>query len=103
RAFERDDDTRTMEAIVNDPLPRPERIAASLWAVLSRALAKHPQKRPRTALQLAQELAEVVAPAADAELAQHVSARFAWRLREYERWSRLAEKTTVTPVVKAQG
>ncbi|MFZ5472248.1 MAG: serine/threonine-protein kinase, partial [Myxococcota bacterium] len=42
RAFERDDDTRTMEAIVNDPLPRPERIAASLWAVLSRALAKHP-------------------------------------------------------------
>jgi serine/threonine protein kinase len=45
RAFDRGDDTRTMQAIVSDELPRPPSMPRALWQVLGRALAKQPEQR----------------------------------------------------------
>ncbi len=85
RAFTREDDTRTMEAIVNDPVARPPRIPPRLWDVIARALEKAPEQRYRTALEMAQALREVSSLMRDDELARLVRTRFPRRVEELER------------------
>ena len=85
RAFTREDDTRTMEAIVNDPVARPPRIPPRLWDVIARALEKAPEQRYRTALEMAQALREVSSLMRDDELGRLVRTRFPRRVEELER------------------
>lgn len=62
RAFDRNNDTLTMEAIVNDVLPRHAMIPVPLWHIVARALAKDPHNRYRTALEMAEALSEACPP-----------------------------------------
>lgn len=84
RAFEAADGTKTMEAIVNDALPRPSGMPQALWAVVARALEKTPEARYQTALEMAQALRTVAPPMAPAELGALVASRFPQRVRELE-------------------
>jgi serine/threonine-protein kinase len=86
RAFDRRDDTKTMEAIVNEPLPKPPNVHPSLWKVISTALAKAPEQRYRNGLEMAQALREAVEPMKDHELGNLVAARFARRVSEVAQW-----------------
>ncbi len=86
RAFDRRDDTKTMEAIVNEPLPRPPSISQPFWDVLGRALQKQPAQRYQTALEMAAALRQVAAPMPDAELGALLTTRFPRRAREAENW-----------------
>ncbi|MHB8877044.1 MAG: serine/threonine-protein kinase [Myxococcaceae bacterium] len=96
RCFNRGDDTKTMEAIVRDPLPpRPELIAPPMWEVVKRALEKAPEDRFRTAAEMAEALREVVPASSDTELGRGVSQRFAAQHAEYSRWDKLAEAAQV--------
>lgn len=92
RAFDRKDDTKTMEAIVNDPLPRPPSIGLDLWEVLSKALAKDPDQRCRNALELASALRDVVPPMSVEKVGELVSTHFPNRRREVEAWERTRSK-----------
>ncbi len=86
RAFDRRDDTKTMEAIVNEPLPKPPNVHPALWKVISTALAKAPEQRYRNGLEMAQALREAVEPMKDHELGNLVAARFARRVSEVAQW-----------------
>jgi serine/threonine-protein kinase len=90
RAFDQRDDTRTMESIVNDPLPRPTGLPNPLWEVLDKALQKEPNDRFRNALEFAQALREAAPPMRDHEIGALLSARFPRRVNEVQAW----EKTT---------
>ncbi len=90
RAFQRENDVRTMEAIVREELPRPARIEPPLWEVMQRALAKKPEHRFRTAHDMAEALAGVVPVLSDEQLGRFMRERFPARQREYEKWERLA-------------
>jgi serine/threonine-protein kinase len=84
RAFDKKDDTKTMEAIVNEPLQRPAQIPQPLWEVLERALQKFPDQRYRTALEMAQALREAAEPLPDHELGSLLKGRFPRRVTELE-------------------
>lgn len=84
RAFDQKDDTKTMEAIVNDPLPRPPQIPQPFWDVVERALEKSPDKRYRTALEMAAALREVTEPMKDQELGSLLTGRFPRRVLELD-------------------
>jgi len=86
RAFDRRDDTKTMEAIVNESLPKPANVHAGLWKVMTCALSKAPEHRYRNGLEMAQALREAVEPMKDHELGNLVAARFARRVSEVAQW-----------------
>ena len=88
RAFDKGDDTATMEAIVNDELPRPSGLPAPLWNVMSKALAKNPNDRYRNALELAAALREAVPPIPPHELGAMLQHRFPRRVTEVQGWER---------------
>ena len=88
RAFDKGDDTATMEAIVNDELPRPSGLPAPLWGVLQKALAKNPNDRYRNALELAAALREAVPPIPPHELGAMLQHRFPRRVTEVQSWER---------------
>ncbi|MEW5737829.1 MAG: serine/threonine-protein kinase [Myxococcota bacterium] len=84
RAFDKKDDTKTMESIVNDALPRPPQISQPFWDVISRALEKAPDKRYRTALEMAQALRDVAEPMREQELGTLLASRFPRRVMELD-------------------
>lgn len=88
RAFDSKDDTKTMEAIVNEPLLRPAGLPTPLWEVLDRALQKEPEKRFRNALEMAQALREAVPPMKEREVGQLLTSRFPRRVSEVQSWER---------------
>ena len=88
RAFDQKDDTRTMEAIVNDVLPRPAGLPTPLWEVIERALEKEPEKRFRNALEMAQALREAAPPMKEHEVANLLSQRFPRRVTEVQTWEK---------------
>jgi len=90
RAFDQKDDTRTMESIVNDPLPRPAGLPTPLWEVIDRALAKEPENRFRNALEMAQALRQAATPMKEHELASLLSARFPGRVTEVQTWEQIS-------------
>ncbi len=96
RAFDRRDDTKTMEAIVNDPLPKVATVPPALWAVIATALQKAPEHRYRNALEMAQALRDAAEPMRDHELGNLIAARFARRVSEVALWeqtkNQLAQK-----------
>jgi|APLak6261679142_1056127.scaffolds.fasta_scaffold00015_121 serine/threonine-protein kinase len=92
RAFDLKDDTKTMESIVNDPLPRPAGLPTGLWEVIDKALQKEPEKRYRNALEMADALREVAPPMKDHEVGALLASRFPRRVTEVEAW----EKSTVS-------
>jgi serine/threonine-protein kinase len=88
RAFDRGSEVASMEAIVEEPLSRPEGVPLPLWDVVSTALAKKPAERFQDAREMAEHLAEACPPARDVELARLASTRFAEREREFQRMDR---------------
>ncbi|HYI02799.1 serine/threonine-protein kinase [Hyalangium sp.] len=109
RAFDKGDELASMYAICDEQLRRPERIPRPLWEVMEVALAKRATDRFRDAQEMAERLAEVVAPAKDTELSRLVSANFPERLRDLARLDRSAsekskaEKTRARPAMKPSG
>lgn len=86
--FKREDEVKTMEAIVNDPLPYTSKIPEVLWPVMEKALAKEPDQRFQTAkeMQLAIErLSPIARPEA---LGRQVAVVFPERLRTVAEWER---------------
>ena len=98
RAFDQKDDTKTMEAIVNDPLKRPANMPANFWDVVERALQKRPEDRFRSAQDMAGALRDVSPPMKDHELGNLVAARFPKRVSELATW----EQTKNTAARKAK-
>lgn len=92
RAFDKKDDTRTMEAIVNDELPRPPTMPQHFWDVVERALQKRPEDRYRNALEMAQALRDVAPPMRDHELGQLVASKFPRRVNELNTWEQTKNK-----------
>lgn len=90
RAFDKGNDTRTMEAIVNDPLPRPKGLLDAHWELIDRALSKKPEDRFRDAMHLKSRLHEVIAPATMQEVGALVRDRFADRVAQFLKWERLS-------------
>ena len=84
RAFDKKDDTKTMEAIVNEELPRPAQVPAPLWDVIDRALQKFPDQRYRNALEMAHALREAVEPMSEHELGALLKSRFPRRVQELD-------------------
>jgi eukaryotic-like serine/threonine-protein kinase len=82
RAFDKRDDTKTMESIVNDSLPRPASIDQSLWDVIERALQKFPDALFLNAAQMASALREACQPMSDRELSAVVTKNFHGRVAE---------------------
>ena len=89
RAFDKGNDTRTMEAIVNEKLPRPTGIAEEHWELISRALDKNPERRFRDAVHLKKRLAEVIPPAPEGEIGALIRERFADRVAQFQKWDAL--------------
>ncbi len=106
RAFDQRDDTRTMESIVNDVLPRPVGLPTALWEVIDRALQKEPDKRFRNALEMAQALRDAEAPMKEHEVGSLLSTRFPRRVTEVQTWEQTsntaskAEAALRTPTVR---
>lgn len=96
RAFDQHDDTKTMESIVNDALPRPKGMPDRWWAVIERALKKRPEERYRTAAEMAQAVREAAPPLKDHELGALVTGKFPRRVADVSAWeetkNRLASK-----------
>jgi serine/threonine-protein kinase len=92
RAFDQGDDTKTMEAIVNDDLPRPPGITDEFWQVIEVALAKAPDRRYRTALEMADALREVAPPLSERDLGELLVARFPRRRSEVDGWEHTRSK-----------
>ncbi|MFL5321732.1 MAG: serine/threonine-protein kinase [Myxococcaceae bacterium] len=96
RAFEKLTDTASMEAIVNDPVSRHPSIPLPLWDVVERALQKDPQRRYRTAREMAAAIRDVAHVASDIELARFVCSNFPERLSQYAEWDRTSTAKTPT-------
>ncbi|MBL8957669.1 MAG: serine/threonine protein kinase [Myxococcaceae bacterium] len=94
RAFDTGNDTRTMEAIVNDPLPRPKEMNDVCWELCRVALAKRPDDRFRTALDFAVRLRELFPPASPAEIGRLARERFPRRVEDMAHWDRLAAEAS---------
>jgi serine/threonine-protein kinase len=90
RAFDTGNDTRTMEAIVNDPLERPPEMPQPVWDFLKVALAKRPEDRFQSAPQFAARLKEVWPPASAADIGRVLRERFPEKVAEYAEWERMA-------------
>lgn len=88
RAFDQHDDTKTMESIVNDDLPRPAGLPTPLWEVIEKALQKNPADRFRNALEMAEALREAATPLKDHELATLMQQRFPRRVTEVQGWEK---------------
>lgn len=88
RAFDRGDELSSMQAICDERLPRPDSLPRPLWDVLELALAKQPQARFGSALEMADRLSDVCRPAKDVELSRLTSKHFPDRLREFNRMDR---------------
>ncbi len=88
RAFDRGDDTATMEAIVNDKLPKPSGAPSGLWNVISKALEKNPNHRYRNALEMATALREAVRPVPQHEVGTLLQRRFPERVAEADVWEK---------------
>jgi eukaryotic-like serine/threonine-protein kinase len=99
RAFDKKDDTKSMESIVNDALPRHPSIPVVLWDVLEQALKKFTNERFQTAAQMAQALREVVPAMSDKDLSLLVTKHFQHRVIEIQKLeetkNRLAQAQTV--------
>lgn len=94
RAFDTGNDTRTMEAIVNDPLPRPNEMNQICWDLCRIALAKKPEERFRTALDFAGRLREVIPPAGPADIGRLARERFPKRVEDMAQWDRMAAEAS---------
>ena len=92
RAFDKGNDTLTMMSIVNDPVVRPEGMSTEVWELVSKAVAKKPEDRFRSADAFADALRERVPPVSDSELGRLVTSRFPRQLDEYGKWERLAQE-----------
>ncbi|MBM4780563.1 MAG: serine/threonine protein kinase [Archangiaceae bacterium] len=92
RAFDQHDDTKTMEAIVNDPLVRPQGIPNHWWDIIEKALQKKPEDRYRNALEMAQAVRETVKPMKDHELGALVSSKFPRRVADVNSWEQTKNK-----------
>jgi eukaryotic-like serine/threonine-protein kinase len=90
RAFDKGNDTKTMEAIVNEPLARPPGLKDEHWSLIERALAKEPNKRFRDAVHMKQVLSEKIRPANEHEIGLLVRERFADRVAQFQKWDALA-------------
>jgi serine/threonine-protein kinase len=88
RAFDRGDEVASMHAICDERLPRVDSIPRPLWEALEVALAKRPEARFGSAQEMADRLADVCAPARDAELARLTSRHFPDRLRHFHQLDR---------------
>ncbi len=91
RAFEKDNDTQSMLAIVNTPLTRPPGMPDEVWGIVRVALAKDPSARFQTAHDFAQALREAVPPASEQALAKLLHARFPGQTTQLESWENVAE------------
>jgi eukaryotic-like serine/threonine-protein kinase len=87
-AFDRGDELTSMHAICDEALAWPDVIPLPLWEVMSMALAKRPERRFRTAQEMADRLAAAMPPVREEELSRFVSQRFPDRLRELSRLDR---------------
>lgn len=96
RAFERADDGSSMDAIVNEELPRHPKIPLPLWDVIERALRKDPSDRYRNGREMAAALRDVVTTATEAELSKFVSGLFAERRAQFAQW----EKAGLAPAIE---
>jgi serine/threonine-protein kinase len=94
RAFDTGNDTRTMEAIVNDPLPRPAEMTPPCWELCRVALAKRPEDRFKSALDFAVRLKELVRPASPAEIGRLARERFPRRVEDIAQWDRMAAEAS---------
>jgi serine/threonine-protein kinase len=88
RAFDRGDELRSMQAICDERLTRPDSISQPLWDVLEMALAKSPTARFSDALEMAERLQDALTPVKDAELARLMARHFPDRLRELQQLDR---------------
>jgi serine/threonine-protein kinase len=88
RAFDKGDDTATMEAIVNDTLPQPDTMPDAFWDVVKKALSKKPEDRYRHALEMADALREIAPPMKDHEVGALLAERFPRRVSELKTWER---------------
>ncbi|MBK7861918.1 MAG: serine/threonine protein kinase [Archangiaceae bacterium] len=94
RAFDTGNDTRTMEAIVNDALSRPQEMSATCWELCRVALAKRPEERFRTALEFAERLRELIPPASPADIGRLARERFPKRVEDLAHWERFAAESS---------
>ncbi len=92
RAFDKGNDTLTMLSIVNDPVERPAGMSEPVWQLVSKAMAKNPSERFRSAAEFARALREQVPPVLDRELGAMVAKRFPQQLGEYAKWETLAQQ-----------
>ena len=74
--FDRGEDTASMEAIVNAPLPSHPQLRGELWDVVRRALEKGVHDRYRDARAMADALEDAVPPCTSVELAAFTRAAF---------------------------
>ena len=113
RAFDRGDELESMHAICDDALARPGSIPQAVWEVMEVALAKKPERRFASALQMAEALEEVCLPAREGEIGRLVTNHFPERLRGFERLERVhlsgprdtvpSEPTRLRPAAKPGG
>lgn len=89
-AFDRGDELTSLHAICDEALAWPESIPLPLWEVMAMAMAKRPERRFRSAQEMADRLAAVMPPVREEELSRFVSHRFPDRLRELSRLDRPA-------------
>lgn len=94
RAFDVGDDTRTMLAIVNEPLVRPPEMSEPVWRVVDKACAKDPKDRYRTALEMAEALREALHPVSADGLGRQLTTRFPTQREEFARWELLSDVQT---------
>ncbi|MDQ3263517.1 MAG: serine/threonine protein kinase [Myxococcota bacterium] len=86
--FRREDDVKTMEAIVNESLTLPAGIPAALRPVVERALAKNPADRFANAAQMAIALERAVVARRPEALGRELLTHFPERLRTVTGWER---------------
>jgi len=86
--FRREDDVRTMEAIVGEPLPHLNAVPSILHPVVERALAKDPRDRFQTAAELGIALERTVVARRPEALGRQLATGFPERLRTVTEWER---------------
>lgn len=89
--FNEGDDTKTMEAIVTEPVPYDANIPRPIWDVLAVAFEKKPEKRFRSALEMRERLLEAQSGVSEVELSRLVTRQFPQRLADYTKWDRKNE------------
>jgi eukaryotic-like serine/threonine-protein kinase len=87
RAFDRQNNTKTMEAIVNDVLERPAAVDARLWAIAEQALQKLPAHRFQSAAEMSRALTAALKPCSLVALGAEAAARAPERVTSAARWA----------------